>query len=602
MVWNFPNYTWLLVISGAFSLMYAIVGYLRRSAPGARYFILLMLAMAWWSFGQALEVGIVSRDWKITFSTLQWLGIAFTPALLLAFVLNYTGLGTLLTPRRKIALYAIPVMAVIIVFTNPLHGLQWVDIRVGEDPYNLEFTHGPWFPVFTVYSYIVIMAVLLALTRLAIQRTGIYRWQAISLLVACLIPVGGNMAYLLGITLIRGMDMTPVLFTLTGLIITLTFFRFRLLDIGPMARDVLFESLLDGVLVFDREQRLVDFNPAALRLLNLPKLALGQPLDEALSPLPDLLAMVRSTPRDTVAQPLELALPDTDIVLEVHISPVPHTGAHLIILRDATEHQRAMKQALNFALEHERVQMLTRFLRDASHEFRTPLSIITTSLYLIRHFSDPAQRNEQIDKINKQVHQITALLEDMSVMMQLETNPFFEQAPVDINPLLLLGEKKVRATLSDDDREITFELDDDLPLIHGDRAKLQRAFEDLLQNALMYTPLGTHIRVRTSSTPEHVVVEFSDDGPGLTDEVRARLFERFFRGDAAHSTPGFGLGLSIVKSIIEGHGGRIEVESAPQQGTTFRLFIPRKQPPRVSERPMDASTLRDLRETNTIIF
>ncbi|MDX5312563.1 MAG: ATP-binding protein, partial [Rhodococcus sp. (in: high G+C Gram-positive bacteria)] len=115
------------------------------------------------------------------------------------------------------------------------------------------------------------------------------------------------------------------------------------------------------------------------------------------------------------------------------------------------------------------------------------------------------------------------------------------------------------------------------PEVLGDDARLRQVLGNLVTNALTHTPAGAHVTVRVGTAGPDAVLEVVDTGPGLNEADRARVFERFYRADVsrARSSGGSGLGLSIVAALVAAHGGRVEVESAPGAGSTFRVLIPR---------------------------
>jgi hypothetical protein len=115
-----------------------------------------------------------------------------------------------------------------------------------------------------------------------------------------------------------------------------------------------------------------------------------------------------------------------------------------------------------------------------------------------------------------------------------------------------------------------------VPAIVGDRGRLAQVLDNLISNALKFTPEGGTVEVRTRADDEHAMLEVSDTGIGISPEDQPRLFERFFRSSKAdeQAIPGTGLGLAIVKAIVEAHSGRIEVESREGEGTTFRVRLP----------------------------
>ena len=153
-----------------------------------------------------------------------------------------------------------------------------------------------------------------------------------------------------------------------------------------------------------------------------------------------------------------------------------------------------------------------------------------------------------------------------------------ERAKVDVAALAADCVEAARPVA--DQRSIELQLAaEPVPALVGDRGRLAQVLDNLVSNALKFTPEGGRVEVRTSVTDDYVRLDVEDSGIGIPAEEQPRLFERFFRAASAteQAIPGTGLGLAIVKAIVEAHAGRIEVVSAPGKGTTFRVELPLRE-------------------------
>ncbi len=232
---------------------------------------------------------------------------------------------------------------------------------------------------------------------------------------------------------------------------------------------------------------------------------------------------------------------------------------------------RAEEQRLALRLERERVRILADFIRDASHEFRTPLAVVNTNLYLLEHRIESDER-ERLHVIKKQMDYLNYLLESLLEMSRLDGSTDLTWGLVDMNGLAGDVIVNLQSRANEKGLALIF-LPADLPLIQGDSQRLHLALTNVLQNALDYTAEG-RVTLQTASEDGHVVVMVRDTGPGIPPEVQPRIFERFYRGDQARTSRGVGLGLAMVRKVAELHGGTIEVESQPGEGSTFRLILP----------------------------
>jgi PAS domain S-box-containing protein len=247
----------------------------------------------------------------------------------------------------------------------------------------------------------------------------------------------------------------------------------------------------------------------------------------------------------------------------------------LAIVRDMTEQKKLQAQTIELALEKERANLLQQFVRNASHELRTPLTIINTDLYLISKVTDEDKRQAYIERSQQQIMRLIHLLEMILSLTKLDGGIPFSLRETNINDLLRQLVDGVKDIFLVKGSSIQFTPDSALPSCRVDAEWLQEALRHILDNAVRFTPGGGWIKVATRWEEDWAVIEIQDSGTGISKQALPRIFERFWRQDEAHTTPGFGLGLSIAHEIVKRHNGRIEVESEVGQGSRFRILLPR---------------------------
>lgn len=268
-----------------------------------------------------------------------------------------------------------------------------------------------------------------------------------------------------------------------------------------------------------------------------------------------------------------LRLDGGTIHVEVTSTPIHFAGRTAIqsLVTDITQRKRAEQQAFEVALERERSTFLTRFVDEVSHEFRTPLSLMQTSLYMLDRTEDPAKRQRSLAQIDQQVRGISRLVDLLADVTRLEGSAALVTQPVHLNQLLGTIVQDLPAAKIED---VTLDLALALPPVRAEEYWLRRALYEILDNALRFTPAGGEVSVRTAQAGEWVVAAIQDTGPGIPPTVLPHIFDRFYRQDVAHTTPGFGLGLTIAQAIVQRHGGRIEVDSTLDVGSIFRILLP----------------------------
>jgi PAS domain S-box-containing protein len=346
MSWRYAPYVWPLLVAAAVLAVLAFFAWRRRPTPGARAFTLLMLAASEWSLGYALELGSAALPAKVFWADVQYLGIVIVPGAWLVFVLRYVGAEEWLS-RRNLALLAIePAVMLALVWTNATHGLVRSSVRLDTSgPFPaLDYAYGAAFWVNAAYSYALLLVGTLLLLQVLFQPPRLYRMQAIALLIGALAPWVGNALYISGLRAFSYLDPSPFAFILTGLAVVGGLFRFRLLDLVPIARSAVIERMDEGVMVLDARNRVVDLNPAAARVVGHPvPEIIGRPAAEVLSAWPGLIEWHR----DVIETHTEVTLGvgDTQHAYDLRISPLydrdGRLAGRLFVSLDVTGRKRA---------------------------------------------------------------------------------------------------------------------------------------------------------------------------------------------------------------------------------------------------------------------
>ncbi len=292
MNWQSLLYLISYLVSMITSMGISIYAWRRRRTIGAFPFALVALTQAVWTLGYVFELASPSLEAKIFWDNLQWVGAFVWPMVFLAFALQYTG-RKLVHPKRTWGLLAsTPIIALLLIFTNDLHGLIWPTAwLVPGEPFPAlvyDFSLFVWGMV--IYAYGLVLSGLFILIGHFIRVQPLYRAQIGVILTGTLIPLVGTVLTLMGMVPTLHRDITPFTFALSNLIVAWGLFRYRLFDIVPVARDTIIESMRDAVIVLDAQSRLVDLNPAAQEVIGYPASAvIGQPAAQVLANWPNLV-------------------------------------------------------------------------------------------------------------------------------------------------------------------------------------------------------------------------------------------------------------------------------------------------------------------------
>ncbi|WP_433053625.1 sensor histidine kinase [Dactylosporangium sp. CS-033363] len=226
---------------------------------------------------------------------------------------------------------------------------------------------------------------------------------------------------------------------------------------------------------------------------------------------------------------------------------------------------------------------MRRFVADASHELRTPLTSIRGFAELYRQSGNT---EDNIRRIEHHATRMGLLVDDLLLLARMDQQRPLEKRPVDLLSLATDALIDARVTATDHRLRLRTpnseddDADTDAPIVLGDEARLRQVLQNLLSNALNHTPAGTEVTVFVGTDADKAILEVADNGPGMSADDAARVFERFYRTDPSRTRAlgGSGLGLSIVAALVKAHNGEVTLKTSPGEGATFRVTIPLLHP------------------------
>ena len=339
------QYIFILLISVFISVALALFAWERRNSSGARPFYLMMGAMAYWTLAYIFEISSQTYSVKVFWLKMEYVGIIIVPVTWLLFALEYAGFSHLVTRRNIVFLSVIPALNLFMIWTDPLHHLFWKQINLAQTDSGsmLQNVNGVWFAAHAFYSYLLLFLGLVLLFWTAFQKTGFYRKQALTVAFGALVPLVANFFVVFGGNPLAPLDLTPFAFTISGIFIASSFLRYRFMDLLPIARGAVIESMEDAVLVLDVQNRIMDLNPAMEGLLGCPrKEILGKPAREALQDWPELIDTYREV--FDIRAEISTNAPE-GLYFDLRISPLhsqsQELAGRMIVLSDITERKKA---------------------------------------------------------------------------------------------------------------------------------------------------------------------------------------------------------------------------------------------------------------------
>ena len=348
----FTPYAIALLVTVPLNLFVAYLAWHKRERPGGVWLFYLLLALTWWTLTTGLEAAALGVEHKILWAQIGYLGILTSPILAFLFVMAYTYNDRWLKPWVVGALFIIPLITILLAWTNSWHHLIWTSFTPSPDGDNLLlYGHGFWYNISLIYIYTCAVSMALILLWTAIRMRRIYRRQIIPLLLSSLVIPAGNLVYVFDLGPVSGMDMTPFSFTIFCMLLTFSIYRLQLMDLTPVSRHRVVESIDSGLLVTDAAGRIVDINAW---MTNLVKRLLGQ--DSALD-TNDLIGSCLSAnllgsadlavafaSENEKRLEISLTLNDVENYYQLHLTPLFDSRERLTgrlgILTDISAHKR----------------------------------------------------------------------------------------------------------------------------------------------------------------------------------------------------------------------------------------------------------------------
>ncbi|MEM7132626.1 MAG: histidine kinase N-terminal 7TM domain-containing protein [Chloroflexota bacterium] len=604
MHWILAFISFALILGTAVSCIFTYLGWLRRHEASAYTFIAFMFSVAIWSFSYALEQFTPELQEKIFWHKMAYVGISFVP--LSWFVLNVqiTGFRFVAKPLWLLALSIVPSLTCLLTWTAEYHKLMWGDFTIGgsRGVTYLVLERTPDFFVFVGYSYLLLIIGTALYLRL-LWRSPTLNWQSFFFLSgAAALPILLNVLRIVfQIDPFHPYDLTPIALTTTGSTAGWFIFRFGLMDLLSLARNMLLESMRDGVLVIDLSGRVASANQSAQRMLHHNgDVLVGKELATALPELHFQLESLISfeQPRQKVASYNEV----NQVTKEVHLFDSEEFEAQLIIdlsasylydrrqrltgmlcvLRDITQRKRtqeALKQA-------QRVESIGLLAGGVAHDFNNLLASITLRHQLaLMNLPEGSVASNHVEVADRTVERAADLTRQI---LAYTGKGNFKVEVLNINQLIWENEA-IMGTAVPVGIELNFELTSHQLTVKADRGQLQQVIMNLLFNAVEAISSGRgRVQLRTdivhldtaevaryiwkekANPGKYVLLTVEDSGVGMSADVLTHIFDPFFTTKVS----GRGLGLSALLGVIHACQGAVRVHSRVGHGTTFYTIFP----------------------------
>ena len=579
--WTYTPYTIPLFIAAAVSGILFIPAWRRRDAPGAKAFAWFSALAALWCFGYAVEIGSPTFAGKLFWAKFQYIGIVNVSPVFIVFCLQYTRRWRF-SSKSLVVFFILPWLLLLSVWLEPNLGLFYRSLGLDDSgPFlNLDLVYGPLFWTLIFYSYSLLLVGSYMLLSLGHKLRNPYRLQTYGLVLATIFPWLGNGLYVTGLTPFPALDLTPLGFAATAVFLAWNLQKLSLLDVAPFAREIVLENMSNVMLVWNQQNRLLDFNPAAARLFNAATpLKVGMLAHQLFQgPFVVLLPLYK---QHDIQKEIELS----GSYFEVTVSPlldqrgVP--SGRLLILHNVTE---ARVAAQELAIAKEQAEAASRsksaFLANMSHELRTPLTAIIGYNELLQEMLKEEDGGihflPYLEKAETAAYHLLTIISEILDMSKIEAGKIVVQnQEIVIADLVNKATTVAQPLMTNNKNKFSVECPPNIGTMVTDPTLLNQILLNLLSNAAKFTENG-EITLAISRDEQFVQFQVADTGIGLTTKQIDGLFQPFTQVDSSLSRKfgGTGLGLSISQHYCQMMGGQIYVESEFGHGSTFTALLP----------------------------
>ena len=548
-----------------------------------------MLAVAHWCLTTALHALVPDVGARITIAQVRYLSVASIGLLWMIFASGYARIAWAARNDVRAALWVVPVVSIVGVLTNRSHGLIWSDIQPIDAWWGpgLVYSHGSLYWANVVFTY-VMMAIGTWMLVIGVRTfPPPYRPQYWAIVIGTLLPLSGNLLYITRLRAAGGFDITPLTFALSGLCFTWGLYHHRLFGLVPVARDMVVDSMEDGVIVLDADRRIIDLNAAVERFTGATPISVGREIDAVIPWWTEAIAEARASTQ----MPAVVKTVPGPKYFEVRVSAVRDRARRfngwLVTVRDITARRQA--EAERYALERrvqeqQKSESLTVFAAGVAHDFNNLLTGILGNADLLAMQAPPDSTQRRTAEAIVIGSQRAADL--VSKMLAYAGEGRVVSERVDLDNLVREMVDVLSASVSKH-CTLVYNSPGPLPMVDADPTQIRQVVLNLIINATEAVDEGGLVTVATGQETldrealsrmtfggdvepgRYVFIDVVDNGLGMSDETMARMFDPFY----STKETGRGLGLAAVRGIVRSHQAALRVTSAPGQGTRFRAWL-----------------------------
>lgn len=579
---QFHLFSYLLLACGSVAILISLIIF-GKVGKVVRSYAYLTMFISIWALAYGFELACTTFEQMRFWVNVEYVGISFLPGLFLIFILRYTGREKWITQTRLWFLFGFATLTLLMVWTDKWHHLYYASVSVDHNgPFPmLAVKMGFWYAIHIVYFYTIILFGYYLILRTFYKANGDFKRQNYIIILGTGFPWLINIFYILEVRPYKHLDLTPMAFLGTSLLIGIGLLRFRLFDIVPIARDKVFDELNDGVMVLDAQDRVVDLNASMKKILlqNEQIPSIGKYFQDYFPLENELHSLVEK--RIDITFDLKLGKLANVKYYAIHLYPLfdkkTFFSGLIVSFSDITSRKLSdavlQQQAKDL---QEMNQLKDRLFSIISHDLRSPILSLNEIMRLMEErIIDEKDFRDHVPLMASNIKSTAALLENLLYWSRSQLKgDFIRREPLNVNQVvqrqidLLDSQAKLKNIRIEN-------LIREQAAVLADKNMTEMVFRNLISNAIKFSMPEALIRISAQANEKVLSVSVQDQGVGISEENQNRLFgTNNFSSLGTNNEPGTGLGLLLCKDFVEKNGGSIEVFSKLNEGSTFTVTLP----------------------------
>ena len=431
------GYIIILLASSVIGFLLLIRVWELRAIPGTFGLMLAIACSIEWSLTYTMEIYSTSLADKIMWAKLEYFGISFVVLGMFIFTMHYSGHGSWLTPRRTTLLAITAGSGFIFALTNEWHRQIWPAIQFtnGLSLGPLHISHGIAFYFLVTFQYVLLTAVTILCFQMASRSQSLYQNQSRFMLAGMIFPWAANFMYITGLNPFTSLDLTPIALTISNIILSISFLRYRFMDLRPVAYDSVFNAMHDGVVVLDQEERIIDINLLGKFIFQDKDNLLGR---EIKSLLPNWKEWQAANSHGEISQEISIKLAGDPLIFKLQTTAIldqrGKRNGRILLISDITEQKQAREQIM------EASRLKSQLLASLGHDLRSPLGAIIGYSEMLKDGSFGPMSENQVKaaaEILDSANQLLSFINNMVVQAQIETGKIvLREYPFDVDEVI----------------------------------------------------------------------------------------------------------------------------------------------------------------------